>query len=142
MSSYLNIYLERKPKEGEEKGERLLLCSISRGSSLYEQFYDNRPGIPNEDNFYKVDSADLFTISDELENQISSEEMCINEKKLNLSLIMNKEAILDVLDDLKNDKKYLEQLKTDCAMIIGIANVFSDVGKEWSDFNGIYWRIE
>lgn len=142
MSSYLNIYLEKKPKEGEEKGERLLLCSISRPTSIYALFYDNRPGIPNEDNLYTVDPGDLVHITDELERQISSEENHIYEKKLNLQLIRDKEAITDVLDSLKTDREYLEQLKMEHSMLLGIAMILDDVGKAWSDFSKIYWRIE
>lgn len=142
MSSYLSIYLEKKPKEGEEKGERLLLCSISRGSTLYEQFYDNRPGIPNEDNVYQITSGDLVRISDELERQISSEEICLNESKLNLSLIHDTDSIKELLADIKSDKEYLEQLKSSNSMILCMINLFDDVGENWSDFSKIYWRIE
>jgi len=142
MSSYLSIYLERKPEEGKEKGERLLLCSISRGSNLYSLFYDNRPGIPSEDNFYEVDSEELIRLSDEIGNNASSEEICIGEKRLNLRLIQDKEAITEVLDQLKSDKEYLKQLRSDESMLTAIALMIYDVGKEWSDFSKVLWRIE
>ena len=142
MSSYLNIYLEKKPKEGEGKVERLLLCSISRGSSLYELFDDNRPGVPSEENVYQITSGDLVNISDELEKQISSEEICLIESKLNLSLIHDTESIGELLANIKSDKEYLERLKSDNSMILCMINMFDDVGKDWSDFSKIYWRIE
>lgn len=142
MSSYLNIYLEKKPKEGEEKGERLLLCSVSRGSALYDLFYDNRPGVPSEDNIYQITSEDLVSMSDALEKQISLEEICLNESKLNLPLIHDAESIRELLADIKSDKEYLERLKSDNSMMLCMINMFDDIGKEWSDFSGIYWRIQ
>jgi len=142
MSSYLNIYLERKPKEGEEKGERLLLCSISRGFALYELFYDNRPGIPSEENIYEITSADLVSMSDELEKEIASEEIYLNESKLNLSLIHDTESIGELLSNIRSDKEYLEQLKLKNSMLLCMINLFNDVGESWSGFSKIYWRIE
>lgn len=142
MSSYLNIYLEKKPKEGEGKGERLLLCSISRGSVLYDLFYDNRPGIPSEENVYQITSEDLVCMSDELEKEISSEEIYLNESKLNLSLIHDTESIKELLENIKSDKEYLEQLKSRNSMILCMINLLHDVGESWSDFSKIHWRIE
>ena len=142
MSSYLNIYLERKPKEGEEKGERLLLCSISRGSTLYDVFYDNKPGIPSEENIYRVTSGDLVNVSNQLEKEIASEEICLNENKLNLSLIHDTESIGELLANIRSDKEYLEQLKMKNSMAICMINIFDDVDKEWSGFSKIYWKIE
>lgn len=142
MSSYLNIYLEKKPKEGEEKGERLLLCSISRGITLYDVFYDNRPGIPSEENIYRITSEDLVTVSNQLEKEIASEEIHLIESKLNLSLIHDTESIGELLANIRSDKEYLEQLKMKNSMVICMANIFDDVGKEWSNFSKIYWKIE
>ena len=142
MSSYLNIYLEKKPKEGEEKGERLLLCSISRGSTLYDVFYDNRPGIPSEENIYRITSGDLVNVSNELEKEIASEEICLIESKLNLSLIHDTESIGELLANIRSDKEYLEQLKMKNSMVICMINIFDDVDKECSNFSEIYWKIE
>jgi len=142
MSSYLNIYLEKKPKEGEKNGERLLLCSITRSTDIYTMFYDNRPGIPSEEGLYSVTDDDLVNITHELERQISTKEIYIYETKLNLSLIKDKEAIDEILDNLKTNKEYLEQLKSQHAMLMGISMLVSDVGEDWCDFSKIYWRIE
>lgn len=98
MSSYLNIYLQRKKKEGEEKEERLLLCSISRADSIYNLFYDNNICTSMEDRFHKFTYHDLETVIHVIDCRISEILLEIATTKQNLPLVSDKDAVLEIFD--------------------------------------------
>lgn len=141
MSSFLEIYLKRKKKEGEEKEERLLFSSISRGTTLYELFYENKPGIPSEQCIYEFTSKDLRPISDELDTAIARSIVSIMDLKDNIRLIAGKDTIEDLLDRLRVEKEYLDELKQQKAMIDTLYVLFMDIDEDWCDFNKLYWKI-
>lgn len=141
MSSYLNIYLEKK-KEGEEKGERLLLCSISRAGTLYQLFYDNKPGTPNEQGVYEFTSDDLNPITEEIDVAISRCMLNIMHLKDNIRLVSDKDTIRDLLDDLATDREYLDDLKEQKVIISTLYVLFSDINQEWCSFNKLYWKVD
>ena len=141
MSSYLEIYLQKKKKEGEEKGERLLLCSISRADEIYSLFYDNNVGCTTDDGLHEFDSSDFTALIDELTERMSNVLMDIMHDKENLHLISNKDSIAEILDSIKCSKEYYQRLMSDRTILMSLGTLFSDVGKEWCDFNKLYWKI-
>lgn len=142
MSSYLNIYLERKPKEGEESGERLLLCSISRVSPIYSLFYDNDIGFYQEDGYHEFTHGDFNEVIDDLTDDCSKFLLDIAHLKENLPLVSEKESITDILDQINSSKNYVQELMHRRSNLMALGTLFADVGEEWSDFSKLYWKID
>ena len=142
MSSYLSIYLQRKKKEGEEDGERLLLVSISRANEMYSAFHDNNIGIVKEDSFHEFTESDLDEVIRENDEAIARATTQIQHLKDSLPLISDRETIREVMEDIQSDKEYLQSLIVDRANISTLQMMFSDIGKEWCDFDKLYWRID
>lgn len=142
MSSYLNIYLERKKKDGERDGERLLLYSISRANPIYSLFYDNSIGICREDNLHEFKTSDLYGVLEEMEHKIPKELIDNAELKQYLQLISNKDAIVEMLDQIKANKDYINELMEERVNLCTLYAVFNDVGEEWCSFEKLYWKID
>lgn len=142
MSSYLNIYLEKRKKEGEENGERLLLCSISRVNSLYSLFRDNNIGVCTEDNMHKFTVSDINAVIDELSISISKVLADIAHLKEVLPLVSEKESVSDMYDNILTSKNYYQELMSDRAMLMALGSLFADINEDWSDFTGLYWKID
>lgn len=143
MSSYLNIYLEKKKKEGEEKGERLLLCSISRVNEIYNVFYDHGLGSQREeDGMHEFTSNDISSVIDDVECNISSWLYKILHIKETLPLITEKDTLADMIEELESDKEYLQELMDLRATLSTLSIIFSDVNEEWCAFDKLYWKID
>lgn len=141
--SYLEIYLQKKRKEGEEKGERLLLCSISRANEIYETFYTNQLGAKrDEDGFHEFSSDDISALIDEIELNISGWVYKISHIKETIPLINEKETLNTMLEDLESDKEYLQDLRDLKAAMSTLSILFSDVNEEWCAFDKLYWKID
>lgn len=141
MSSYLSIYLQRKEREGEEEGERLLLVSISRANEMYGVFYSNSIGIAREDDYHEFTQSDLDAVMRENDEAIARALAQIYHLKESLPLISDSETIREVMEDLATDKEYYQDLMRDKANISTLQMLFHDVGTEWSDFDKLYWKI-
>jgi len=145
MSSYLNIYLQKKKKEGEEKGELLQLCSICRVNDLYALFYDNSIGNyadVGEKHLHEFTSKDLDTVVKEVEHNIAKTLIQISETKDALSSVSNKEAVEDLLEELKSDKEYLQMLMNQKSALDTLYFIFDDMGEKWCNFDKVYWEID
>lgn len=142
MSSYLNIYLQKKKKEEEENVERLLLCSISRANDIYSLFYDNKPGSCRENDMHEFTSEDLDTISSEIDREIANEIIRINNLKNDIHLVSDKDVINEMLDNLDTARDWLETIKRHREALDTMYMIFNDVGKEWSAFDKLYWSID
>lgn len=142
MSSYLSIYLQKKKKEGEEQGERLLLCSISRANELYNLFYENRIGKAVEDNLYEFTCKDVSSLVIDIDEAIARMMANVYEMKENLSYISNKESIREILDDISADKECIRELLNQKAEVEAISFLFEDVGTDYCPFDKLYWCIE
>lgn len=142
MSSYLSIYLQKKKKEGEEQGERLLLCSISRANELYNLFYENRVGKAVEDNLYEFTCKDVSSLVIDIDEAIARVMANVYEMKENLSYISNKESIREILDDISADKECIRELLNQKAEVEAISFLFEDVGTDYCPFDKLYWCIE
>lgn len=142
MSSYLNIYLEKRKKEGEENGERLLLCSISRANNLYSLFRDNNIGVCTEGNMHKFTVSDINAVIDELNMNISRVLADIAHLKEVLPLVSEKESVSDMYDNIITSKNYYQELMSDRAMLMALGSLFADINEDWSDFTGLYWKID
>jgi hypothetical protein len=66
--------------------------------------------------------------------------MDIMHDKENLHLISNKDSIAEILDSIKCSKEYYQRLMSDRTILMSLGTLFSDVGKEWCDFDKIYWK--
>lgn len=141
MASYLNIYLQRKKKEGEDGWERLLLCSISRANEIYSLFYDNSVGRMTENNYHEFTSDDINSLIIDIDEAISRTLSKICDMKEALPLISNKDAIADVMEDISSDRSYLRTLLDQKAAVTALCQLFDDIGEDWCDFDRIYWKI-
>jgi hypothetical protein len=142
--SFLSIYLEKKKKEGEEKEERLLLCSISRANEIYSLFYDNGIGvrIDSEDKtIHKFTVNDINDVCDNIDELIVECLMRMSEQKEMLPLISDKDSITALLEEHHSDKEYLRELMNQKVALNTLYSIFADIG-DYSDFNGLYWIIE
>lgn len=142
MSSYLNIYLQRKKKEGEEKGERLLLCSISRVNNIYSIFYENNIGKPVDDRFHEFTAEDLDPVIDDLTERISTTLIDIAHAKEMLPLLSEKNSIAETMDSLKSDKSYYQDLMSERTTIMTLGSLLADISESWCDFDKLYWKID
>lgn len=140
MSSYLEIYLQKKKREGEEKGERLLLCSISRADEMYSIFRDNNIGFVTEDNLHEFTSDEFNSLINELTERISTILLDTAHIKESLPLISNKDSIADALDTIRTNKQYYQELMCERATLMALCSLFEDIDKDWSDFDKIYWK--
>lgn len=146
MGSYLNIYLEKKKKEGEEKGERLLLCTISRANDLYSLFYNNNIyncTTTDEDgrSIHEFDSSSFNELIEYNDQLIAKTLLKIAELKEVLPLITDKDSINDLLDQLSTNKEYFQELMTEKATLNTLSIIFSDINT-YSDFDKLYWKID
>lgn len=142
MGSYLNIYLQKKKKEREEKGERLLLCSISRADSIYNLFYDNNICTSMEDRFHKFTYHDLETVIHVIDCRISEILLEIATTKQNLPLVSDKDAVLEIFDQLSTNENIVRDLMKEKVILESLATLFGDISEDWCDFDGLYWSIE
>lgn len=140
MSSYLEIYLQKKKKEGEEKGERLLLCSISRADEMYSIFRDNNIGFVTEDNLHEFTSDEFNSLINELTERMSTILLDTAHIKESLPLISNKDSIADALDTIRTNKQYYQELMCERTTLMTLCSLFEDIDKDWSDFDKIYWK--
>lgn len=139
MSSYLNIYLERKPEYG---GEKLLLCSISSASDIYNIFFDNNIGVKDEDGYHEFSHSDFDSIIDDLTEDVSKTLLETTHLKENLPLVSEKESISEMLDQISSNKDYIEWLRHRRSYLMALGIILSDVGESWSDFSKLYWKID
>jgi len=143
MSSYLNIYLQKKKKDGEEQGERLLLCSISRANEIYGLFYDNQVGrITDDERLHEFTCADIDSLNIDIDEAVERTTSRIYEMKENLSCISNKDAIHEILDDISSDKEYVRQLLNGKAVVNTLYTLFCDIGEAYCSFDKLYWSID
>lgn len=146
MSSYLNIYLQKKRKDGKEEVERLKLCSISRSNELYSLFYDNNVGLVtdikiNHETLHEFTADDFDDISKHVDEEISRTLLRIYETKETLPLITSNEAVDEALENLASDKEYFRDLLNQKTTLSTLYFIFSDVGN-YSDFDKLYWSID
>lgn len=144
MGSYLNIYLEKKKKEGEEKGERLLLCSISGAEDMFSLFYDEDVGIvtkEDEEIFHKFTSDDLVRLIDDIDINIAKTLLRISRAKELLPLVTDKESINEMTEEITSDYNYLEYLNNNKSTVRALCVIFSDIDEEWCDFSGLCWSV-
>ena len=145
MSSYLNIYLQKKKKEGEEEGELLQLCSICRVNDLYALFYDNSIGNyadAGEKHLHEFTSNDLDTVIKGIEHNTAKTLIQISEIKDAIPLVSDKETIEDLLEELKSNKEYLQMLMNQKSALDTLYCIFDDMGEEWCNFDKVYWEID
>lgn len=143
MGSYLNIYLQRKKKDGEEQGERLLLCSISRANEIYGLFYDNQVGkVVDNGRLHEFTCEDIESLTIDIDEAIARVTARVYEMKENLSCISNKDAIHEILDDISADKECIRELLDEKSAVNTLYTLFSDVGKDYCTFDKLYWYIE
>lgn len=147
MSSYLTIYLEKKKKEGEKEGERLLLCSISRSNTLYDLFYDYNiysNTIEDKDgrSIHEFTSSNISSAINSIDELITNTLIDIKEVKDSIPLVSNKDVVNELLEQLSSDKKYFQELMNEKFMLEALCNVFDDVSESYSGFSKLYWKID
>lgn len=138
MSSYLNIYLVPKKKEGQEEQKPLLWNSYSRSTDIYQTFceYSNVPFIGNGDtpNFSELTVEDISKISNSLREEIKKYQARVDRefeaaKKLGISDI---EMINQVISEYGSSLEYLEEQKETLQEIMFIKDMVEEF--EYSDF--------
>ena len=140
MGSYLEIYLQKKKKEGEKEGERLLLCSVSRANEIYSLFYDNNIGRMCDENYHEFTSDDIDSVMIGIDEAIQRMQDNINNAKEYLTLVSDKSVITDMLDDISSNKEYIKDLMNQKSMMNALYIIFEDINK-YSSFDKVYWKI-
>lgn len=147
MSSYLNLYLLPKKKEGDTvEPKPLLLYSWSRNTNIYSTFYEElNPvfiGNGEEPLYTEVSAQDLNevvnTLSDdatEYENRIENTFEAY-QKIPNLS----KDIISEYIEDYTSSKEYINELRETCSFMRFLHDLLSDL--KYSDFEKILINID
>lgn len=141
MSSYLNIYVQTKIKDGSEP-KKMRLYSVSRSSGLYQaineagSFYAfASPGENADEYFYELTSDLLSSICQESNKEIQSTEKRLNEYEKYAA--GNSEIIQDII----STKEYLEELKETYNELCFIKQIVCDVEEGYTDFEKVFINI-
>lgn len=141
MSSYLNIYVQSKIKDGSES-KKMLLMSVSRSSPLYQAineagaFYAYTSIEENvEEQFYELESDLINSICQDVNAEIQIAEKRLNEYEKHAA--GNSEIIQEII----STKEYLEELKETYNQLCFIMQIVADVENDFSDFGKVFINI-
>ena len=141
MSSYLNIYVQPKIKDGEES-KKMILMSVSRSHPLYQaidesgSFYAYTSiGENAEEHFYELSSDLISSIC-----QDSNAEIQIAEKRLN-EYEKYAAGNSEIIQDIISTKEYLEELKETYNQLYFIRQIVDDIENGFSDFEKVFINI-
>lgn len=141
MSSYLNIYVQPKMKDGKES-KKLLLMSVSRSHPLYQaideqgSFYAYTSiGENAEEHFYELSSDLISSIC-----QDSNAEIQITEKRLN-EYKKYAGGNLEIIQEIISTKDYLDELKETYNQLCFIKQIVDDVENDFNDFGKVFINI-
>lgn len=141
MSSYLNIYVQPKMKDGNES-KKMCLMSFSRSSSLYQAINDagsfyafTSIGESAEEQFYELSSDLINSICLDSNTEIQVVEKRLNEYEKYAA--GNSEIIQDII----STKEYLEELKETYNQLCFISQIVDDVENDFSDFEKVFINI-
>jgi hypothetical protein len=141
MSSYLNIYVQPKLKDGEEP-KKMCLMSVSRSHPLYQaineagSFYAYTSiGENAEERFYELSSDLISSIC-----QDSNAEIQITEKRLN-EYEKYAAGNSEIIQNIISTKEYLEELKETCNELCFLSQIVYDVENDFSDFEKVFINI-
>lgn len=141
MSSYLNIYVQPKMKDGKES-KKMCLMSFSRSHPLYQaideagSFYAYTSiGENAEEQFYELSSDLINSIC-----QDSNTEIQITEKRLN-EYEKYAAGNSEIIQDIISTKEYLEELKETYNQLCFIRQIVDDVENDFSDFEKVFINI-
>lgn len=133
MSSYLSFYLVPKTLPDN----KLLLTSYSRSSDIYQRFNDNLDiAYAGNDNVYtEITPVMIDSVIADLNEDITSTSARLHtyEKHANGSL--------EVIDEIVQTEKYLEELKTIKHQIQFLHDIVYDA-TEYGDFSSVLCNID
>jgi hypothetical protein len=141
MSSYLNIYVQTKMKDGKES-KKMCLMSVSRNHPLYQaineagSFYAYTSiGENAEEQFYELSSDLISSIC-----QDSNAEIQIVEKRLN-EYEKYAAGNSEIIQEIISTKDYLEELKETYNQLCFIRQIVDDVENDFNDFEKVFINI-
>lgn len=147
MSSYLNLYLLPKKKEGDTiEPKPLLLNSWSRNSDIYQMFYENlNPTFIGDEDEYKyseVTEADLQTLVDAVQKDINTVQERLQARTEALSSIKNipPERLDEYIEDFASTREYIRELQDTLELMKALKLLLSDL--EYSSFEKILVNID
>lgn len=141
MSSYLNIYVQSKMKDGKES-KKMLLMSVSRANPLYQaidgagSFYAYTSiGEDAEEQFHELTSELINSIC-----QDSNQDIQIAEKRLN-EYEKHAAGNSEIIQEIISTKEYLEELKATYNQLCFIRQIVDDAENDFSDFEKVFINI-
>lgn len=141
MSSYLNIYVLPKIKEGQES-KKMLLMSVSRANPLYQaineagSFYAyTNIGENAEEQFYELTSELINSIC-----QDSIQDIQIAEKRLN-EFEKYATGNMEIIQEIISTKDYLNELNQTYNQLHFISQIVEDAENGFSDFEKVLINI-
>lgn len=141
MSSYLNIYVQSKMKDGQ-KSKKMLLMSVSRANPLYQaineagSFYAyNSIGENTEEQFYELTSELVNSIC-----QDSNMEIQIAEKRLH-EYEKYAAGNMEIIQEIISTKDYLNELNQTYNQLRFISQIVEDAKNDFSDFEKVLINI-
>lgn len=141
MSSYLNIYVQPKIKDGKES-KKMCLMSVSRSSPLYQaineagSFYAYTSiGENVKEQFYELSSDLISSVC-----QDSNAEIQITEKRLN-EYEKHAAGNSEIIQEIISTKYYLEELKETYNQLCFLSQIVDDAENDFSDFEKVFINI-